>query len=143
MNNSKSLVALQFIIIILLLILNESVFNTLSSTIIVIVGAFIGAITLLYNKLGNFNIRPDIKNDAQLITTGPYKYIRHPMYTCVMLIMLGVVFTHITYVNLLLYAMLLIVLHQKAKKEELLWCEKSDNYKQYMRTTKMFIPYLL
>jgi hypothetical protein len=37
--------------------------------------------TLRHNKLGNFNIRPIPKACGSLVTTGPYRWVRHPMYT--------------------------------------------------------------
>ena len=40
---------------------------------------------LLHNRLGNFNIQPLPKQHGVLVTSGPYHWIRHPMYTTVML----------------------------------------------------------
>lgn len=37
--------------------------------------------TLVHNQPGNFNIRPTPKTWGTLVTTGPYRWIRHPMYT--------------------------------------------------------------
>lgn len=41
--------------------------------------------TLWHNRLGNFNIHPAPKDGARLITTGPYRWIRHPMYSALLL----------------------------------------------------------
>lgn len=41
--------------------------------------------TLLHNRLDNFNIRPIPKSWGSLITTDPYRLIRHPMCTSVLL----------------------------------------------------------
>lgn len=35
------------------------------------------------NRPGNFNIRPAPRAGARLVTQGPYRLIRHPMYTAV------------------------------------------------------------
>ena len=143
MKNSKVLVSIQFILISLLLIFNDSIFNHTSSWIISLSGLLFAVYTLYCNRFDNFNITPEIKDNAKLITTGAYKYIRHPMYLCVLLIMFGVAITSITIVNIFLYEGLVYVLYLKAKKEEELWSKHSDAYKEYMKDTKMFIPFVL
>ena len=40
--------------------------------------------TSRYNRLGNFNILPEIKEGCELIQTGTYHFVRHPMYTLVL-----------------------------------------------------------
>jgi protein-S-isoprenylcysteine O-methyltransferase Ste14 len=39
---------------------------------------------------------PDLKANSILVTSGPYKFIRHPMYAAVLLITLAVVLNHLT-----------------------------------------------
>ena len=53
-------------------------------------GLIVGLYTLAHNKLGNFGIYPEPIPDACLVTTGPYRWIRHPMYASLLLFMLGV-----------------------------------------------------
>lgn len=139
---SKLLVALQFFIIILLLILNESIFNHTFSFLVSGFGLILGLYTLFFNKIGNFNITPDIKEDSILIKKGTYKYIRHPMYSSVLLIILGVTVTNVNILNTLLFTALIIVLYLKAKREETLWTKKSEEYKVYKNKTKMFLPFI-
>ena len=42
------------------------------------IGETLGVLTLCCNKVGNFSVCPEIKQQAALITYG---YIRHPMHT--------------------------------------------------------------
>ena len=49
----------------------------------------LGLWALSANRPGNFNIRPEPKTDGQLVQTGPYRWIRHPMYTAVLLFSIG------------------------------------------------------
>jgi protein-S-isoprenylcysteine O-methyltransferase Ste14 len=140
---SKILVALQFIIITLLLILNNSIFSNIFSLIILFSGFLFGLYTLKSNPLNNFNITPDIKKDAILITKGSYKLIRHPMYLSVLLIMMGVVWSNYTFMNFILYFSLIFVLYLKGRKEEKLWGKKLPQYNKYKENTKMIIPFIL
>ncbi|MDQ3261228.1 MAG: hypothetical protein M3Q00_10690, partial [Pseudomonadota bacterium] len=55
--------------------------------IAVVASIALGIYTLLYNRLGNFNIRPEPKASGRLITSGPYRLIRHPMYSALTLAM--------------------------------------------------------
>ncbi len=140
---SYTLVSLQFIIIILLLILNTSVFTEFLPLLLFITGINIGIYAITHNPLSNFNIIPDIKENAQLITTGIYGYIRHPMYFSVSIMMLSVFTTSFTLLNLVLYLILILALTLKANKEEMLWNKKSKEYQDYMSKTKRFIPFIL
>jgi protein-S-isoprenylcysteine O-methyltransferase Ste14 len=55
----------------------------------------------------------------------------------------GVVLTEINVTNIFCYMVLVVVLYLKASKEEKLWSEKLEEYKQYKKHTKMFIPFVL
>ena len=141
--NSNILVAIQFIVILILLFTNQSIFNNYISLFISSIGFIFGLYTLYFNQVGNFNIRPEIKSNAKLISTGAYKYIRHPMYFCGLIIMGGVIVSDINIINIICYGILIIVLYLKSKKEEMLWSEKMEEYASYKEKTKMFIPFIL
>lgn len=141
--NSNILVAIQFIVILILLLTNQSIFNNYLSLFISSIGFIFSLYTLYFNQVGNFNIRPEIKSNAKLISSGAYKYIRHPMYFCVLLIMGGVILSDINLINIICYGILIIVLYLKAEKEEMLWSEKMEEYASYKEKTKMFIPFVL
>lgn len=48
-------------------------------------GGLLGAWALLSHPRGNFNIRPTPRAGGRLVSHGPYRWIRHPMYSCVAL----------------------------------------------------------
>ncbi len=108
-----------------------------------LMGLSFGLWALNHNRLGNFHIRPKLKKDAQLITTGIYRFIRHPMYTSVIIMMLSILISSPTWIETILFILLLVVLILKARKEESLWMEHTPSYIQYQKNTKLFIPYIL
>ena len=142
-SNSYLLVIQQFVFIALLLLLHGVQMPNIFASVVFCVGAFFGLYTIRHNKPGNFNITPEIKKDALLITTGAYQYIRHPMYFSVLVMMLGVVLSKPSMLSFFVYALLVVTLSLKAKKEEMLWKQRSNEYKNYMQKTKRIIPFLL
>lgn len=140
---SYALVSLQFVLIGALLLLSQSIFSNFLALFISICGALIGVYAVWYNNLKNINIIPEIKEDAVLITTGAYAYIRHPMYFSVLMMMLGVVLADVNIVSMGLYLLLIITLLLKAHKEEKLWMEKSEAYRAYRQRTKSIIPFIV
>jgi len=140
---SYLLVSLQFILIAILLI--EHGLHTPSNfaLLIFLLGCGFGLYTVRHNPLGNFNITPEIKENASLITIGAYRYIRHPMYFSVLVMMLGVVVSKPTIFSLFIYMLLVVTLFLKAQKEEMLWKEQSSEYRNYMQQTNKIIPFVL
>ena len=139
----KFLVFLQFALIGLMLLFSHGIFSSLMGIFVFLMGATVGVLALLRNQLGNFNIQPKMKENAKLITTGIYAYIRHPMYLSVVLMMLGVLISSPSMVETLFLVLLIMVLVLKAKKEEAIWSEKSLEYLEYKKKTKLFIPFIL
>jgi protein-S-isoprenylcysteine O-methyltransferase Ste14 len=107
------------------------------------IGLTIGIYAVFNNGLGNFNIISEIKDKAVLVTHGLYRYIRHPMYLSVIIMMFATVMYDLSIANLTLYISLLLVVFLKAKREEYLWLKNHPTYIKYIKHTKMFIPFLL
>jgi len=137
----KLLVFLQFSLMGLMLLFSQGV--SFIGVLIFLVGAIIGLFALTHNRLGNFNIQPKMKENAKLITTGIYAYIRHPMYLSVLLMMLGVFIGSPSIVEALFLLLLAIVLVLKAKREESIWLKETKEYVEYKKRTKLFIPFIL
>ena len=57
----------------------------MESLTLAFVSVGLAAWTLWHNQPGNFNIRPTPMVWGVLVTTGPYRWIRHPMYSSVLL----------------------------------------------------------
>jgi protein-S-isoprenylcysteine O-methyltransferase Ste14 len=105
-----------------------------------VAGVAVGFWALAHNRPGNFHIRPELRHGCEMVHTGPYRFVRHPMYTSVLLMMAGVLVSTPTLAEAGLYLMLFIVLTLKARREERLWCGHDPRYGEYRRTTKMFVP---
>ena len=140
---SRILVFIQFSTIILMMIpLDGLIQNLLSGLTIVVLGAIIGFLALKHNQLGNFNIRPDIKECAQLVTTGIYGFVRHPMYLSVLVMMLGVVVLYANFYVAGLYLILFVNIIVKLLYEESLWHCRDAQYREYAANTYRLIPYI-
>lgn len=146
MNNKyypQTLVFLQFLLIGLIVLFSKGFISNTFAIIIFIIGLLIGIWALSHNQLGNFNIQPKLKEGSTLITTGIYKYIRHPMYLSVITTMFAFVLSTANLLEILFFISLLLVLILKAKREESLWIEHDEEYARYKERTKLFIPFVL
>lgn len=137
------LVFSQFLLILIILLpLGTPVTNLFIGLLFIILGISIGLLALYTNRVDNFNIRPEIKQDACLVTTGVYAYIRHPMYTSVLTIMLGFVLLYPLKFVIVSYILLIIILLIKLFYEESLWKCEGSQHKEYMKNTKRLVPFI-
>jgi len=97
-------------------------------------------------KPGSTRIDPGligIEKTTRLVKTGIYKYIRHPMYSSAVIGVWGVVLKNISAVSIILALLSVGFLAATAKVEESENIQYfGEEYRNYMKRTKMFIPYL-
>ena len=82
--------------------------------------------------------RPDEK--SKLITSGVYKYIRHPIYSGIILILTGISVYSLNFPRGLLTLLLLILFYYKSRYEEELLLLRYPEYRDYMKHTGRFFP---
>ena len=138
---SFSFVSLQFSMIALLLwILPKGLdWQILPFQILAI---FIGLWAVKTMRLGHFNIVPDPMPEINLVTTGPYQYIRHPMYLSILLFFFPWVILHTSILSLTILGLLTLTLLFKLHYEESLLVERLADYRLYQPRTKKLIPFL-
>lgn len=100
----------------------------------------LGLWTLVHNRPGNFNIRPEPKASGQLVTGGPYRYVRNPMYTAVLLFAAAEVLAYADLWKILCWLALALVLLAKAILEERGLREQHAGYAGYAKRVRRFIP---
>jgi protein-S-isoprenylcysteine O-methyltransferase Ste14 len=84
------------------------------------------------------------ENTSTLVKEGIYRYIRHPLYGSLVLLGLGAFLKNVTLITAALVLVNTAALVMTARVEEGEMIRRfGDDYTQYMKETKMFIPYLL
>ena len=102
------------------------------------------AIYWLFSSLGK-NVTPtvSIREEHQLVTEGPYRYIRHPLYTFGFIAMVGMA---VLAANWFILAMLLVamtaIFARTQQEEEKLIERFGDEYVRYMERTGRYLPRL-
>ncbi|MGD9056771.1 MAG: isoprenylcysteine carboxylmethyltransferase family protein [Desulfobacterales bacterium] len=82
-----------------------------------------------------------IHKSKGLVTSGLYRYIRHPQYTGIFLIITGWMFRWLNPTILLMYPILLILYYKLARREEQqVLKEYGEAYLTYKKNTPMFFP---
>jgi protein-S-isoprenylcysteine O-methyltransferase Ste14 len=85
----------------------------------------------------------DIEDTTQLITSGAYRYIRHPLYASLLLIASGAFLKDPSLVGAALLGTCLLGAMLTAQIEENHNLERfGEEYQEYMKTTTRFIPYI-
>src|ERR1035437_2822822 len=90
--------------------------------------------------------KPDnnFENTSLLVKSGIYGYIRHPLYLSIFLLGTGIMLKDPAPAQLCLGAINLITVYITARIEETEMIKKfGDDYRVYMKETRMFIPFIL
>lgn len=91
----------------------------------------------------NWGMPMSRKDEPELVTTGPYHTIRHPIYTGIILAMVG------TTIAVSLYWIVAVALlgayfgYSAVMEERYMTEQFPDTYPDYKRSTKMLVPFVL
>ena len=80
---------------------------------------------------------------GELVTEGPYSYVRHPQYAGLFIIMISMLIQWPTIITALMFPVLVFAYYRLSKREESDMIKMfRDEYKRYIEKTPMFIPRL-
>jgi len=84
-----------------------------------------------------------IKGRGHVVSSGIYRFIRHPQYTGLILIAFGMLLGWATLSTLIIFPFIVYMYLRLAKKEEIdMINEFGEEYRSYIMRTKRFIPFI-
>ncbi len=107
------------------------------------IGFVISLWGVLAMKIGNFNVQPEVKSTAVFIRNGPYKIIRNPMYSGLILFFGTSLISYFSPLRIAVLAVLILVFLEKIKLEEKFLSEKFGKpYLDFKKNTYRLIPFI-
>lgn len=81
--------------------------------------------------------------EGGLVQSGPYRYIRHPIYASILYFVVAGVLSHISVLTIGLALVAIAAVGMRVYSEEVLLVGRYPEYKEYAAHTKRFIPFIL
>jgi len=139
---SKLLVSIQFLCLAYLVFFTDSMGRGVF-LIIQILGFSLALWSVFVMGIGRFNIQPEVKTRAKLVTKGPYRMIRNPMYSGLILFFGVGIIQSLEIINTAVFILLIIVLLSKIFLEEKYLSSKfGKSYQEYKNKSYRLFPYI-
>lgn len=91
----------------------------------------------------NWSYRPAIKEGHELVTSGPYRVIRHPIYAGILTALLGTALTGMgIWLYFFLMCCLFVIVYRIRVEEQLMVHQFPEEYPGYRKKTKALIPFV-
>lgn len=106
-----------------------------------IVGSSI-AILAAFHLGKNLTPMPKPKDNAELVQTGLYRWVRHPIYFGVIVLALGWGLIQQTLLVWIYVLVLMVFFDIKSRKEEQWLCERFPEYPEYQGRVRKLVPWI-
>ena len=90
----------------------------------------------------SFSVLPRPLASGGLVETGPYRFVRHPVYAGLILATFGVALIRVSWLVAALALALALVLDMKRRREEAWLLERFEGYAGYRARTKALVPFV-
>ncbi len=91
----------------------------------------------------NWSSAPSLKEGHVLVTSGPYRLVRHPIYAGILVALLGSGLAGSAIWLYIFAVFCAIFLYRARVEEQLMLGQFPDEYREYRKRTKALIPFLL
>ncbi|UZO80392.1 DUF1295 domain-containing protein [Aquimarina sp. ERC-38] len=141
----KLLVGLQALLFILFLLpftwyVFEVGYNVMLFCYLAKVVGFLIIIISIFQLRKQLSPFPSPREKGKLITSGIFKYIRHPIYSGILMLFFGSAIYQGSFYKVLISVLLLILFYYKSNYEEQLLANYFKEYGAYQKTTGRFLP---
>lgn len=120
--------------------------NFFSSSPFVIAAQVLAVALMIWSrrsfKSGQFSINAEPK-EGSLMSNGPYRFIRHPMFAASLLLIWSSVLGHLSTVTMIVGLIVTLNIFYRISVEEQHLREHFPGYAEYARKTKRILPYLI
>ena len=123
-------------------VLPHTVATGILGDLLVFVGLFI-AIWARITLGGNWSARVTLKENHEMIERGPYRVVRHPIYSGLLLLILGTAILTGQVGGFVVLAFSACGLWVKLRREEALLTKHFPEYSEYMCRTTALVPFVL
>ena len=76
----------------------------------------------------------------RLVTSGPYSFVRHPLYSCEAVFVSGMILSHLSVLMIALGVLQFSLQYRRAKHEEAILRQTFPEYEEYARCVPMLVP---
>jgi protein-S-isoprenylcysteine O-methyltransferase Ste14 len=90
----------------------------------------------------NWGLPMSKKEDPELVTSGPYSTIRHPIYSGIILAMIGTTLAVSVYWLVAVVLLGAYFIYSAFTEEQIMGGLFPDSYPAYKRSTKMLVPFI-
>lgn len=109
-----------------------------------VIATILGLLFAVWARLtlgSNWSGTITIKTNHQLIRRGPYRWIRHPIYTGMLAALLATAITQGLSSGVIGFAFVFLALFRKARREELFLSQEfGEGFAEHRQHTGMFLP---
>ncbi len=139
---SYVLVISQFSCISILILTHHLSYSGILSSSVMVIGIGLGFWAIFAMQKSHLSVMPDYTPGSQFINTGPYRFIRHPMYLAVIIFCTSLIIDEFSFVRSGVLLFLVLTLLIKIEYEEKQLIAGYAEYASYSQKTKKLIPFL-
>lgn len=140
---ARVLVGAQFVASAAIVLSARSMLDHGIALAIAAIGTGLGVWAIVAMGIRRVSVSPELQSNAKLTTTGPYRFVRHPMYTSLLMFAGGLAFSPFAIWKAIVWFILLGVLLIKTVIEEQQLRSRFPEYETYARRVKRLVPFVI
>ena len=131
---------LQFVLLGLIFFTPPFLPESIAGQVVLAISVLFGLWAVWAFRHTRINVFPYLRKGARLVRTGPYRYVRHPMYTAVLLFILAYWIDRPNVFYSIYLGALLLVMVLKIRFEEIQLKARFDQYEAQFYNTYRIVP---